>query len=347
MAQVLSNPATRPEVAVPTKDARMPASTITASVVVLAGIAVLAAVFVPRLFDRAPALEDLTDDLRPAMSDAGIEQLRADLEVLGEASEELDAKVVPAVAAALETSPAETAEFLGTQFPAVALGIETLPATVADFSALADLLDAEQGRFRATDDIPTATLPATTVPWAILVIGLAVVAAGGWLLATGTRRSAVATTVLGAVVVVVVTGLSLPSKASSADTLNSHVSDIFTESQVRASSEALAVVGAMSIELRDEALPALGQLLGVPADQLGAAIEVQFPALASALNSLPAMSERFTALVDTVDRNVARYEKVQTVPFARVIWTVLTAGFVALGAGSAALLAARSRRQLS
>lgn len=291
--------------------------------VVAVGAALLVALFVPRLFSRAPALEDLTDDLRPLMTEQSISALEADLDGIDAANEEFGAKVVPTVAAALGQTPEELSAFIGDQFPDVAAGVAALPAISEQFRGLVGVLDAEQQRFQATDEIPTADLPPQTVPWAILVLGIGALAIGVWLGLTRTRPAAIGAIVFGVVVLAATLATGLQGKANDADALGRNVRPVFASAVVDDARQALTTVDAMATELEGKALPAVAAVIGLPADQIPAFVAEQFPALDATLAGLPATAQRFSSAIDLVDQNRTPYDRVSKVPFGRVISTVM------------------------
>lgn len=324
------------------------AQRVAGAAIALIGIVVLVTLLSTRLFSRAPALADFNDDFRPVMTEASIGALRADVDQLDAASAEFGTTVLPTVAAALGQTPEELSAFLAEDFPAVAAGVQALPPTVEQFRGLIDLLEAERGRFGSLDAIPAEDVNPKTVPPGILVIGLLLVAVGAWIALTRSQVASIVALVAGAAVVAITLGLSLQSKAADADEVGRNVAPVFTTETVAQARGALDTVGAMAEELQTNALPAIGQAAGIPADQRPTFIGENFPALAAAMQGLPEASARFAGAVDLIERNIPRYETVSPVPFGRVIWIVTWAailtGLVGIGLVVGSHLGARRER---
>lgn len=129
-------------------------------------------------------------------------------------------------------------------------------------------LEAELSRFADADAIPSSSLPATTVPWGLLIAGIVLLVLGGMMILRSGRVAATAAVVVGALLVVVPLVLSLPTKASSADTMNDNLEPVYTREMLDGASGALTVVGAMGTQMQEEMLPALGTQLGMDETQL-------------------------------------------------------------------------------
>ena len=80
-------------------------------------------------------------------------------------------------------------------------------------------------------------------------------------------------------------------------------------------------------------LPALADQLGMSQDELNAMIGDNFPAVASAMQTLPDSMARFQGLVAAFDQNLANYDTITSVSFVPIIWTMIGAGAVVLLAG--------------
>ncbi len=296
------------------------------ALVLLAGLGLVALVLVPSLFRRSASLEGLTDSLRPAMTDETIAAVRSDLAGLDAAAQELSAGLPAMVAQAQGVSVEDAGHVLATEFPDTVNGLAAVPQVVEQFGGLADLLAAEQERFAATDDIPSGSLPAQTIPWALLGGGFVLVLASAWILRGGSPVPALA---MGGAVVVVGLALSLPSKSSHADSLSANVAPVFTDETVAAGQRAMATVGAMATELQTEALPAVGEMLGIPPEGINDAIAAEFPAGAAALATLPESSERLGGLVSTIEANLDNYQDLEPVDLSTIVNLALIAGAVA------------------
>ncbi|MFA5891327.1 MAG: hypothetical protein WDA27_10350 [Actinomycetota bacterium] len=301
---------------------------ISASIVVLVGLVFIVLTFASNLFTVGPAFEKMTDGFRPVMQTQDLQALQRDVTGLAAAGTEFGTKVVPALADRLNTTPEEFSTLLGQQFPDSATGVAAIPQITVQFNGVTGLLTAEQGRFERADAIPTSSLPATTVPWSLLFVGIVTVGVG---LAMFTFRNAVmAALVLGSIVVVVPLAMSLPSKAQAADTMNDHLRPVYTAELVAGARQSLGIVQAMATDMQTRVFPFLEQQLRIDSVQLQAFLGGNFPALAGALGNLPASSARFQSTVGTFDTQLANYDKIKSTQLVPIVWTAIAGGVVTM-----------------
>jgi hypothetical protein len=301
--------------------------------VIVVGLVVGAVVFTTGLFTVAPAFEELTDGFRPVMQDEALAAAEADVAALGAVSDELGTAVIPQLAQAFELSPEQFQALLGEQFPAVAAGAQALPEIVPQFTQVVGLLQAEQARFESADAIPTDDLPATTMPWIILAIALAMVAVGGVMVLKG-RLGSILAIVLGALVIASSLALSFLPKSADADEMNENLKPVYTAELVAGAEQSLQVVGAMGDEMQTKMLGAVGQQLGMDEAQLNAFLGENFPATAGALQELPAALGRFTTMVTAFDGQLDNYDEIKNTALNPVAWIVLIAGIMTLLLGA-------------
>ncbi|MDH3606143.1 MAG: hypothetical protein OER12_04020 [Acidimicrobiia bacterium] len=325
------------------KGTASPVRRIAAGVVVLVGVALLISTFANNLFKVGPDFEEMIDDFRPLLAEESIATAQADLAMLDGVSDEFGTQIVPALSQQLGMTAEEFMGFTSTNFPDVANGVEALPGITTTFTGLVDTLDQQRDLFDSADQIPTKDLPATTVPWGLLLAGIAAIAAGIALYKPGWLGLAL-TGGLGVLIVVVTLILTLVPKATDADSLNENLEPIYTAELVAQANGALGTVGAMGAQMQDEMLPALGQQLGMTGDELNGFLGQNFPATAQALQALPDAMGRFGGLVSTFENNLDNYDTIKPVAFSQIIWTLLIGGLVTLGAFGAAWWWGRDRR---
>jgi hypothetical protein len=307
--------------------------------IVLAGIAVFIALINGNLFGIATEFEDMTDGFRPVMEDEALATAKQDVAALGAVSNEFGTAVMPALAGALQMDEAGLNQFMGQQFPAVAAGVQALPSIVNEFTGVVGLLESQQSNFETADQIPTSNLPATTMPWIILLVSLAILAVGIWLFLRPRNGSLIAT-VVGALIVIGVLVLSFIPKAEAADDMNDALKPVYNAAMVEGAGGALQVVGGMGQEMQTAMLPGLQQQLGLSQEELVGFLS-QFPATAGALESLPVTMGRFQGLVATFDTELSNYEAVQDTALTPIAWTVLIGGLATFLFGGYAYLIAR------
>jgi hypothetical protein len=312
-----------------------------AIVIAAVGVVLIVVAVARNLFAVGPAFEEMIDDFRPWLTDDSIATLRADVDMLGGAVAEFETGLVPALSGQLGMDPADFQQLVGTQFPAVATGLQVIPEAAPTFVGIIDLLDDQQENFASADAIPTSSLPATTVPWGLTILGLAFIGLGVWMYMTQVRLSAIIAAALAAVVLVAAFALSLTGKASDADDLNEALKPVYTEETVTGAAMAVEAIGAMGAEMQTSMLPGLGQMLGMDEASVQAFLGQGFPGLAGALQSMPDALQRFQDVVATFDVNLDNYETLKPVAFSPIIWIMVLGSLIALVAAGFTLVPRR------
>ena len=310
---------------------------VAAAVVALVGIVFIILILVNNLFAVGPAFEEMIDDFRPLLQEESLAQAQADVDGLAAAGEEFQTEIAPTMAQQLGMSPEEFGAMVQAQYPAVAQGMEALPEITETFSGLIQTLDSQRELFESADAIPTDDLPATTVPWIILIAGLAAIIVGVLMLLPGRTWSIVAV-VLGAGLVIVTFALNLPQKAADADQLNENLTPIYTQELIDGASASLAVVSAMGQQMQSEMLPDLAAQMGMSQDELNAFMGENFPATAAVMQTMSDSLQRFEAFVGVFAVNLDNYETIQPVSFSPIIWAMIIGGVIIILMGGLAII---------
>jgi hypothetical protein len=314
---------------------------VAGGIVALVGVVFLVSIVMNDLFAVGPAFEDLADGFRPIMQEDALAALEQDLQGLAAVAEEFPAQAVPMMSQALGVTPEEFTAGMQEQYPNVATGMEQLPSVIESFEGVVATLQAEIDRFASADAIPTEDLPATTIPWAMLVAGIVLIGLGIAIALTTGRWAPITAIVVGALLVVVPVALSLPSKAADADQMNENLKPVYTAELVSGAQQGLQVVGAMGEQMQNEMLPALAQQLGMDEAALQGFLQENLPATAGAIGAMPDAMGRFTSVVETFDAHLEDYQTISDVAFVPIVWTLIIGGAVALLAGIWAAFAAR------
>ncbi len=304
---------------------------------IAAGLVLIVSTFMNNLFAVGPAFEDLINDFRPLLVQQSLDTAKADVAGVAAVGEEFQTTMGPAFAEQMGLTPQEFSGMMDEQFPAVSAGMVAIPEVAPTFDGLLTTLQTQQPLFESADAIPTDNLPATTVPWMMLIAGILAIVVGVLIWVTA-RAGAILALVLGGLLVAAPLALSLPQKATDADQLNANLQPVYTQELVTQADGAVAVLGAMGEEMQTTMLPALAEQLGMSQDELNAMIGDNFPAVASAMQTFPDSMARFQGLVDTFDQNLANYDTITSVSFVPIIWTMVGAGAVVLLAGLLAMV---------
>ncbi|MDQ1685338.1 MAG: hypothetical protein QOC82_2075 [Frankiaceae bacterium] len=310
--------------------------------VMLVGATFIAMTLVVNLFSVGPAFERLTDGFRPVMTQQSLSTAREDISRLDGAGTELRTTLLPALASQLRLTPQQMNTMLQTQYPAVAAGVGALPTIVPSFNGLVTTLDQQRDLFASADAIPTKDLPATTLPWALLVTGVVVFGLGiyTWF---APRAGAVVAVVVGAVLIAVPLILSLPQKAADADQLNANLKPVYTQQLITQAGGALTTLSAMGTQMQTKMLPDLATQLKMSPATLQAYLGKYFPNTAAALNNLPASLGRFQNLVATFRGHLSDYNTLKPVELAPIVWTMIAGGIALMLIGGLGAWASRPR----
>jgi hypothetical protein len=353
----------------PTNDAGPPPSTVVireggsamkSAKIGLAALVVVGAIMAigARVIDlpaKAQGVDNLTNSFRPAFRSAEIRTTREQMDTVKAMAAELREKTLPALAQALNMTPAELQGFLGSNFPAVAKGIGELDRSLPYFDNLVSGLEAHDRDFHLADAIPTKNLPATVVPWLFILPG-SVAAILAFAALVRFRRltgpALIAGAVFGVVLIVAPLLLSVPKKAQAVDNLTNAFRPAFTDAGARTARGYMDGFTAMATELQQKTLPALAQALNMTPAQLQGFLGSNFPAVAKGIGELPRALPRFEGLVRGIEQNVGNFRRADAVPTANTPTTLLHwlfelsgLGLLLSGGGALAAGALAARRQ--
>ena len=325
-APTITRPA--PSAVITTRPRPGVARRVLATLTILIGLTFVAMTLIVNLFSVGPAFERLTDGFRPVMTQQSIATAKADVAQLTATSDEFQTRILPALATQLNMTPAQLTDMMGNQFPDVAVGLGSLPTIAPNFSRLLATLDQQRPYFTSADAIPTKNLPATTLPWGLLVAGVVVTGLGVYMW-FAPPAGAIVTLVVGAALVVTPLVMSLPQKASDADQLNANLKPVYTQSLITQSDRALATLGAMGTQMQTKMMPALAAQLKMTPAQLQAYFAGNFPTTTGTLASMPTTMQRFQNLVATFRAHLSDYKTLKPVQLAPIVW-VMVGGAIGL-----------------
>jgi len=288
------------------------------------GVVLVAIPIGTNLFSKASAVDDLTDDLRPAFTDAQLAQADTDMSTIEAMAAQLGGEAIPALAEQFGTTPDAFAA--SRRKPDDRLEGLDLSQAIANpqFRGLVDGLRAEQGDFHLADAIPTKNLPAIVVPFLFLVPGLVLVGVAGFALLRARPRFVLPVALaIGVVLVVAPLVLRVPAKTQAVDDLTDAFRPAFSAEGLATTRQHLDTVHAMVDQLVGEALPALATGLSMPAADFQAFLGEEFPDVAQGLASIDTILGRFDALVATVESDATSFHRADSIPTSGTDTTLL------------------------
>jgi hypothetical protein len=314
---------------------------ITATVVALAGLVLIAVPFGLRLFDRADDAEDTTDRFRHMMSEEGLIELRSDFETVKAGGIELIEEAAPRFARDLGMTDEEFAAFLAENFPAVALAIEEIPGVIEFVDPVIGSLEEDAEEYRSADTIPLGDLPITVGPWVFLGLGAGLLILGVVLHRRPGAGPLTVAVVLGLTIAAAPVIVRFPQKAQDGE-------DVAEVARIGLSPEgadraefATVVLDELVIETTTEMLPALSDALGVSETRLAVVLAEEYPAVDQFLAAWDDIGPRAYSLAAKQQASVDDFADADELPFRAIPWLFAGPGFVAAAAAAAALLASR------
>lgn len=314
---------------------------LAASAMVLIGAAFVAVTVMANLFRVGPAFDRLSDGFRPIMTHSAIQTARQDVAGLSAAGKEIQTALLPALAQQLNVTPAQLQAMLETQYPYVATGLRALPTITPQFTGLVDTMDRTQPLFVSADAIPTKDIPAASMPWSLLVVGLLTAGLGVFVWFSPRLRPPLIVAVVGAALVALPLSFGLLTKASDADQMNANLKPLYNQALIANAGSALQTMTAMGTQMQQEMLPQLAAQLHMTQPQLQAMLTENFPATARALQTMPATLTRFQDMVSTFDRHLGDYRTLRPVSFEPIVWFMLISGGVLFGLGAVGVAVCR------
>jgi len=315
---------------------------VAAGLLVLIGGGFVAVTLAANLFSVGPAFDRLTEDFNPVMTEQAIATDRQDIAALDAASVEIQNEMVPALAQQLGMTPEQFSTMMAEQYPDVTAGLVAVPEITPSFSSLVTTLDEQRPYMNDADAIPTSSVPATSVPWSLFVVGLLTAGLGVWVWFKP-RGSAVAVTVVGAALIAIPLILGMPTKASSADTMNDNLKPVYSQQLITDADSSLATLSAMGTEMQQKMLPDLATQLNMTPEELNAFMAENFPATSAALAGLPDSLGRFQSLVATFDDRLSDYDTLKPVSFVPIVWFMIGGGIALFLLGGAGVVITNKR----
>ena len=144
-----------------------------AALILLVGIALIAAPFAYRMFDRAPAGADMMEDFEPVLTRENVTTFQGHMETFGGMREDMN-KMMPAFAQQMGLTEEQLNQMIGEQFPALANGMEQMDVMGEDFNMVITVMDNNVENFQKANELPMRTMP-----WFFVVAGGIIVVLSG------------------------------------------------------------------------------------------------------------------------------------------------------------------------
>ncbi len=281
---------------------------------------------------------------RPQMSNAALAQGSADQQTMSAMAQQLNAGMIPALAAQMHMTPQQLSAYLATNYPSVGKGMAEFGSILPFFGNIQSTMAAQQQNFQQADQIPTGFLAPTTMSVLFIIPGALLLMLG----LLGIARPRYARGLLaagGAVGLIMAIGLlsvSMYGKASAADTMTSAFKPIFATQNVQQARADTNTVQAMSTEFTQKALPGLATALHLAPAQLAGMMTKDFPAVAAGVTQLPAIVQRMQTATGLIEGNVDNFNQSASIPWSpgsmvAMFWFMMIPALLAAGLGLTAI----------
>jgi hypothetical protein len=316
---------------------------LVAALAIASGLGLIVATFATSAFLRTGEGERLLDRFRVVTSPKGFTAFDEAYAETRTAVNELVTKTYPRFARDFGMTGAQFDAYVKSNLSAVAYGVEAVQALPSLFDPVTNGVAAlPDGKFEPTYDLPVSFLPLTSVPWLLLGLGLALVAAGiaAWRVPARLTPALVLAAGLG--MIVVPFAISLPSKASQTGRVVKVVTVALSPQSATRSEQASYATDGMVRQFNVELLPAVAKRRGIPVSALTAQLRTESPAFSKFLRDWKSIGPASFAVAADIRESVAEFAEAKQFPFEAIPWLVIALGGMLLAA-SAAALASRSR----
>jgi methylphosphotriester-DNA--protein-cysteine methyltransferase len=318
---------------------------VAAGLMVLIGGAFVIVTLLANLFHVGPAFDRLTDGFRPIMTHQAISAAQQQVNGLSAAGTEIQTKMLPALAQQLHMTPTQVQQMMAQQYPDVAKGLAQVQPISKSFTGLLNNLDQTQPLFVSADAIPTKDIPATSVPWALLAVGVVSLGLGVLVWFSPRLGTPIVVTLMGAALIALPLSMNMVHKASNADQMNANLKPVYNQALIDNASGALQTLGAMGTQLQQEMLPQLAAQLHMTPTQLQHMLQTSFPNTAGALATLPKAMANFRNMVGQFDKHLSDYNTLKPVSFEPIVWFMIGGGIALFLLGGAGVVICRFGRR--
>ena len=143
------------------------------------GVVLIVSTVVLSLPQKAADADELNENLTPIYTQELIDGANGSLAVVGAMGQEMEAKMLPELAAQLGMTPEELNVFMGQNFPATAAAIQSMPESLPRFNAFVGIFDANLDNYETIQ--PVAFTP---IIWTLLVGGMLIALSSGYCVVT-------------------------------------------------------------------------------------------------------------------------------------------------------------------
>lgn len=305
------------------------------------GVGLLGIAIAASQLQAAKAGDELVTIASPALSEAGVERMRADLDRATAVADEIQGNAVPRLAAIAGDSRQAFEARLDEQAPAFTQGIAQLSEGKELGETIVGNLEERRGQFEQAASLPGLGLTLRDAVWGQLAVALLLVAIGIAGLVRPSARLAAVLLAVGALLVGAPLALGQSAKIADTDALLDSLTP-FPPEKVEARADAVAAGRDIFDGFREELIPLAAAKAGTIPEAVAADLAGASPLLSPAgMIETAGAIERFEGLVELSRRIQPRVEEATTLPATTVMWLLIGPGIALALAGAVGIVAAR------
>jgi len=153
-------------------------------IILLVGVALIAAPFGYQMFDRAAAGADMMRAFEPVLTRPNVTTFQGHMQTFAGMKDDMN-KMIPALAQKMGITQDQMNQMLGQQFSGVANGIKQMDKMGQDFNTVITVMDQNVENFQKADQLPMRTMP-----WFFIVAGGVLVVLAGTQLMIPAKKQA-------------------------------------------------------------------------------------------------------------------------------------------------------------
>ncbi len=141
---------------------------------VVLGASIVIASFVLSLPQKAADADQLNENLQPIYTQELVDGASAALGVVSAMGQQMQAEMLPDLAAQMGMAPEELGAFMGENFPATAAAMQTMPGSLERFDGFVGIFATNLDNYETIQDVSFAP-----IIWAMIIGAIIIVGAGG------------------------------------------------------------------------------------------------------------------------------------------------------------------------
>lgn len=310
---------------------------VASALVLLVGVYFIVLPFALSLFSRTRDAEDLNAYYRPLMSDQGIQQFGTNLRIVDEGGDELFSVVIPQLERTLDMSDAQFRAYVAQNYPHIATFVAGAPQLLELLNPATQAVLAQKNNFRDADQFPVANIRMDLGPWALLLLGAALIALGLLLRVRTSPVVVAASFAVGAGLLVGPLALGWFHETDAAEKVAQAARPPFSPAVATTVVDNIYKIDAAFTEMRTALFPALAQQLGKSSTEMDAFVRSSFPKTSTLLDAWD--REMFKGAHDLSLSQIEfmdEFHNADATPYRALPWLIMAPGLLLFAAGGLA-----------